>query len=238
MARFVDPVGDERLMRWRDVARGVALEDRGPVRPFPVRPGRRFAPGWWWSATTGRLVHYGSGVMRTQVMLLDRDPSVMAMACRPVELSWRESDGTVLSHTPHLMARFGDGGGLLLDCAGRGEISPRLAHRAAVMAAAARAVGWQYRVASPPEPVVAANLSWLSGYRHPRYRDTELMEGAVRAFARPRPLIEGARDLGDTMRVLPALFHALWTGALSAPLNEPLHERVTVTAGPGEWASA
>lgn len=60
----------------------------------------------------------------------------------------------------------------------------------------------------------------------------------MRAFARPRPLIEGARDLGDTIRVLPALFHALWTGALSAPLNEPLCERVTVTAGPGEGASA
>ncbi|MFD0501343.1 TnsA-like heteromeric transposase endonuclease subunit [Streptomyces rhizosphaericus] len=237
-ARFLDPYGGEQRMPWGEVARVVRLEDCGPVRRFPLRSGRRFAPGWWWSATTGRLLHYGSGVMRTQVMLLDRDPSVMAMACRPVELSWRGSDGTVVSHTPHLMARFSDGGGLLLDCAGREETSPRLAHRAAVMAAAARAVGWQYRVASPPEPVVAANLGWLSGYRHPRYRDTELMEGAVRSFARPRPLIEGARDLGDTIRVLPALFHALWTGALSAPLNEPLHERVTVTAGPGEWASA
>lgn len=225
-------------MPWGEAARVVRLEDCGAVRPFPLRSGRRFAPGWWWSATTGRLVHYGSGVMRTQVMLLDRDPSVMAMTCRPVELSWRGSEGTVVSHAPHLMARFSDGGGLLLDCAGRGEISPRLAHRAAVMAAAARAVGWQYRVASPPEPVVAANLGWLSGYRHPRYRDTAIVEEAIRAFARPRPLIEGARDLGDTIRVLPALFHALWTGALSAPLNEPLHERVTVTAGPGEWASA
>jgi hypothetical protein len=106
------------------------------------------------------------------------------------------------------------------------------------MAAAARAVGWQYWVASPPEPVVAANLGWLSGYRHPLYRDTALLEEAVQVFAPPQPLIEGARDLGDTIRVLPALFHALWTGALSAPLNEPLHERVTVTAGPGEWASA
>jgi hypothetical protein len=237
-ARFLDPYGEEQQMPWGEAARVVRLEDCGPVRPFPLRSGRRFAPGWWWSATTGRLVHYGSGVMRTQVMLLDHDPTVVAMACRPVELSWREADGAVLSHAPHLMARFSDSRGLLLDCAGRGEISARLAHRADVMAAAARAVGWQYRVASPPAPVVAANLGWLSGYRHPRYRDTALMEEAMRAFARPRPLIEGARDLGDTIRVLPALFHALWSGALSAPLNEPLHERVTVTAGPGEWASA
>ncbi|MFD5134296.1 TnsA-like heteromeric transposase endonuclease subunit [Streptomyces olindensis] len=108
-ARFLDPYGGEQRMPWGEAARVVPLEECGPVRPFPLRSGRRFAPGWWWSATTGRLVHYGSGVMRTQVMLLDRDPSVMAMACRPVELSWRGSDGTEVSHAPHLMARFGDG---------------------------------------------------------------------------------------------------------------------------------
>ncbi len=61
------------------------------------------------------------------------------------------------------------------------------------------------------------------------------MERVVRAFARPQPLIEGARALGEGIKVLPALFHALTgTGTLSAPLNEPLHERVTVTAGPGK----
>lgn len=237
-AHFLDPYGGKQRIPWGEAAHVVRLEDCGPVHPFALRPGRRFAPGWWWSATTGRLVRYGSGVMRTQVMLLDHDPSVTAMACRPVELSWRESDGTWVSHAPLLMARLNDGRGLLLDCAGRGEISHRLAHRADVMAAATRAVGWQYRVASPPEPVVAANLGWLSGYRHPRYRDTGLMEEAVRAFARPRPLIEGARELGDTIKVLPVLFHALWTGALSAPLSEPLHERVTVTAGQEERGPA
>ncbi|MGW9241317.1 hypothetical protein [[Kitasatospora] papulosa] len=83
MARFVDPAGGDRLMCWRDAAREVALEDCGPVRPFPVRSGRRFAPGWWWSATTGRLVHYESGVIRNQVMQLDRDPSVVAIVALP-----------------------------------------------------------------------------------------------------------------------------------------------------------
>jgi hypothetical protein len=33
----------------------------------PIRKGKRLAPGWWWSATTGRLVHYGSAAMRLHV---------------------------------------------------------------------------------------------------------------------------------------------------------------------------
>ncbi|MEU3910418.1 TnsA-like heteromeric transposase endonuclease subunit [Streptomyces sp. NPDC029721] len=230
MARFVDPAGGERLMRWRDVAQGVALEDCSPVRPFPVRSGRRFAPGWWWSATTRRLVHYGSGVMRTQVMLLDRDPSVVAIACRPVELILGERDGTWVRHAPHLMVRFADGRGLLADCAGHGDISPRLACRAAVMEAAAAAVGWQYKVLRPPDPVLAANLRWLAGYRHPRYRGCEIAGRAAEVFRRPRPLIEGVRELGDPVQVFPVVFHALWHGKLWAPLDTPLHERVTVTA--------
>ncbi|MFF8431699.1 TnsA-like heteromeric transposase endonuclease subunit [Streptomyces sp. NPDC016566] len=181
-ARFVDHAGNEQRTLWPDAARGVCLEECGPVRRFPVRHGKRMAPGWWWSATDGRLVHYASGVMRTQVMLLDHDPSVVAIACRPVELAWHERHGAWMRHAPHLLARRADGRSLLADCAGHGDISPRLASRAAVMEAAAAAVGWQYRVLRPPDPVLAANLRWLAGYRHPRYRGGELAGCAVEVF--------------------------------------------------------
>lgn len=167
-ARLFDPLGSEQQMAWAEAPSRVRLEDCGPVRPFPVRSGRRIAPGWWWSATNGQLVRYGSGVMRTQVMLLDHDPDVVAMAGRPVELLWHEPGGLRVQHAPHLMARLADGSGLLLDCAGREEISRRLAHRAEVVAAAAASVGWRYKIVRPQDPVLAANLGWLAGYRHPR----------------------------------------------------------------------
>ncbi|MGW3513574.1 hypothetical protein [Streptomyces sp. NPDC000994] len=32
----------------------------GAIRTVSVRRGKRLASGWWWSSTTGRLVHYGS----------------------------------------------------------------------------------------------------------------------------------------------------------------------------------
>ncbi|UKZ03885.1 TnsA-like heteromeric transposase endonuclease subunit (plasmid) [Streptomyces viridifaciens] len=199
-ACFFDPLGREQRMVWADAVQQVAFERCGVVRRFPVRAGRRVAPGWWWSATDGRLVHYGSGLMRMQVMLLDRDPSVVGLACRPVELLWRGS-GAVLSHAPHLLARLADGTAALVDCVGRDGMSPEHARRAAVVAAAAAAVGWHYRAVGPPDPVLAANVRWLAGYRHPRYAATGTEAGQLLGcYSRPRPLIDGVRELGDPLK--------------------------------------
>jgi hypothetical protein len=237
-ARFLDAAGVLQQMPWPQAVHEVVLEEQAPVRRFPVRHGRRVAPGWWWSATTGQLVHYGFGAMRTQVMLLDRDPSVVALACSPVELVWRGRGGTVLSHVPHLMARLRDGSGVLVDCAGRGGISRRLAVRAGQVVAAVEAVGWHYRVVGPPDPVVAANVRWLAGFRHPRNAAGVGAAELAGCFARPRPLVEGVRELGDPIGVWPAVFHALWGGALRVPLDRPLHERViAVTAETKEKAA-
>ncbi|KUN75318.1 hypothetical protein AQJ66_36260 [Streptomyces bungoensis] len=60
-----------------------------------------------------------------------------------------------------------------------------------------------------------------------------LTESVLEAFARPRPLIEGAEAVGDPIEVLPCVFHALWHGQLTAGLATPLHERVLV--GPQGW---
>ncbi|MFJ2444051.1 TnsA-like heteromeric transposase endonuclease subunit [Streptomyces sp. NPDC087658] len=226
--RFLDPLGCVQQVPWLEAAHDVAFERSPAVRPFPVRYGRRVAPGWWWSSTNGRLVAYGSGVMRTQLMLLDRDTAVVALACRPAELVWREG-GQVVGHAPQLMARLKDGSGLLLDCVGRSGPSARLGERARVVAAAAEAVGWSYRLEEPPDPVLVANVRWLAGYRHPRHGAGPWIPALVAAFGRPRPAVEVVRNLGDPIAVWPALFHTLWSGVLRVRLDEPLHERVLVS---------
>ncbi|MFD8550216.1 TnsA-like heteromeric transposase endonuclease subunit [Streptomyces fradiae] len=227
-ACFRDPLGQAHQVSWLEAAQDVVFEDCPAIRSFPVRYGRRVAPGWWWSSTSGRLVAYGSGVMRTQLMLLDRDPAVVALACRPVELVWRQ-DGRVVAHAPQLMARLQDGSGLLLDCAGCSGSSARLEERAWVVAAAAEAVGWSYRLAGPPDPVLVANVRWLAGYRHPRYAAGQWMPALVEVFSSPRPAVEAVRELGDPIAVWPAVFHALWSGVLRVRLDEPLHERAVVS---------
>ncbi|WP_308019975.1 TnsA-like heteromeric transposase endonuclease subunit [Streptomyces sp. SP2-10] len=228
-ARFTDPSGSEHEVPWLEAAGERALEKCLPVRLFPALKGRRWAPGWYWSATDERLVHYGSKAMRTQVMMLDRDPRVVALACRPVELLWRGRGGKVVVHAPHLMARLADGTGLLVDCAGRLGAGRRLVSRAMHVEAAATAAGWHYRLVGPPPPVVEANVRWLSGYRHPRCAGAWLPAVAA-AFTVPRALIDGVRLLGDPIAVWPVVFHALWSGVLTAPMDRVLSERVIAVA--------
>jgi hypothetical protein len=81
--------------------------------------------------------------------------------------------------------------------------------------------------------VPTANVQWLAGYRHPRNAGRPgLMPAVLEAFTRPRPLIEGAKAAGNPIEVLPVVFHALWHGKLTTPLDVPLHERVLVGRGP------
>lgn len=228
-ARFVDPLGVDHEVPWLEAAGERALEACLPVQQFPVLKGRRVAPGWWWSSTDRRLVPYGFKAMRTQVLMLDHDPTVTALACRPVELLWRGRGGKTVSHAPHLMARLADGSGLLVDCAGPSGAGRRLVRRAVHVEAAAAAAGWRYRLVGPPPSVVEANVRWLAGYRHPRCAGSRLPEVAA-CFRTPLPLVEGVRLLGDPIAVWPAVFHALWAGVLSVPLERVLHERVVAVA--------
>jgi hypothetical protein len=176
--------------------------------------------------------------MRTQLMVLDRDPEVTGLSARPVRLLWRDTaDGRVRSWVPQLFTRYTDGTGLLADCPSSPAAGGDRAQRAQVVLEAACArVGWAYRRLEPPSAVVAANLRWLAGYRHPRYEGAPRLQAALaKAFRVPRPLAEGAEAVGDPLGVLPAVYHALWSGQLVTGLDEPLHggSLVRVPAGGG-----
>jgi hypothetical protein len=234
-AVFAGPDGQLVQQLWDQAAGTVRWEELPPVAPFPVVPGRSWGPGWWWSATTGGHVMHGSVAMRTQLMVLDRDPGVMRLAARPVRLVWRDpGDGRPRSWVPQLFVRRGDGTGLLADCPAVVDAGGIRARRAAqILRAACTAVGWSYRRLALPGPVVTANLRWLAGYRHPRNAGTPGLAAAVtEAFAEPRPLGEGAAACGDPIAVLPVVFHALWAGRLDVALDRPLHDRSLV--GPGK----
>ncbi|MEV2235398.1 TnsA-like heteromeric transposase endonuclease subunit [Streptomyces phaeochromogenes] len=232
-AVFLDPVGRAVQQRWANAALAVAFETLDPVSAFPVVPGRRWGPGLWWSAPTGRHVAARSNAMRTQLMALDRDPQVTGLAGRPVRLLWPDRRGQVRSWVPQLFARYADGTGLLADCPGRpGTGGERALQAAQAVVAACADIGWTYRRLAPLDEVPAANLKWLAGYRHPRNQGRPgLMTEVLGAFARPRPLIEGAEAVGDPIEVLPAVFNALWRHTLTTALEMPLHERVIVSPG-------
>nr|WP_030382666.1 MULTISPECIES: TnsA-like heteromeric transposase endonuclease subunit [unclassified Streptomyces] len=233
-AEFAGADGTLVQRRWVEAAVAVRFEQLAPVAAFPVVPGRRFGPGWWWSATTSGHVPHGSQAMCMQLMLLDRDPQVVGLSARPVRLIWRDpGHGRVLTWVPQVFARYADGRALLADCpAGAEPAGDRAARAAAALGAACAAAGFTYRRLAPPDKVVAGNVRWLAGYRHPRYRDAGGLEQAVlEAFAAPRPLMAGAAAAGEVLSTLPVAYHALWSGRLMADLTRPLGEHTLVSAG-------
>ncbi|GES32382.1 TnsA-like heteromeric transposase endonuclease subunit [Streptomyces angustmyceticus] len=236
-AEFAGSDGTLMQRRWTQAAVAVRFEQLQPVAAFPVVPGRRWGPGWWWSATTARHVMHGSQAMCTQLMVLDRDPRVVGLSARPVRLIWRDpGSGRTLTWVPQLFARYTQGSALLADCpAAAAPAAGRAARAAAVLAAACAAVGFTYRRLVPPDKVVAANVRWLAGYRHPRHRDAGGLEQAVlEAFTEPRPLMAGAAAAGEVLTALPVLYHALWSGRLTADLTRPLGEHTLVCPGPSD----
>lgn len=207
--------------------RRVAL-DRGwctrfeavePVRGFSWRKrGRGFA-GWYWSATTGGHVGYESWLERDRLILLDREPGVVGIASQPFRLHWRDGSG-LRRHTPDYFARLADGRGRVVAVRADDQIDGRVSEAFAATRAACVAVGWEFVRVGVPEVVLMANVRWLSRYRRPRCgARAEVAARLVEVFAEPRALWSGAEAAGDRLRVLPVLFHLLWSGALGVNLH-------------------
>lgn len=148
---------------------------------------------------------------------------------QPFELIWPVGKKQA-RHVPDLFCRMLGGQVVVTDCRPVGRADEKFRRKAAVTAAACSHIGWDYRLVGEPDPVWAANLRWLAGYRHPRFGDEHLEGLLVSLFASAQPL-SAARQAGDPIRVRPVLFHLLWRGRLSADLGRPLGETTILTAG-------
>jgi TnsA-like endonuclease N terminal len=229
----LDYVTPERAVR------GVALEEVWsapfehalPVRRFAARKGQRHLSGLWWSATTGGHVGFESWLERDHVMLLDFDPAVTGIASQPFWLRWPDQTGQPVSHAPDFFARRLDGSAVVVDCRPEERRGPRDAAKFEATARACARVGWEYRLVGTADQIVAANVRWLAGYRHPRHHQPEVAGVLRRVFAAPAPLMAGAEAAGDAIAALPVLFHLLWRHELTADLSVPLHPGILVSPG-------
>ncbi len=164
-------------------------------------------------------------------MLLDFDPLVAGISSQPFWLRWPGEDGKTVSHAPDYFARRRDGSAIVVDCRPAERRGPADAAKFDATARACAVAGWEYRLAGAADPVVAANVRWLAGYRHPRHHRGEPAAGLRQVFAAPAPLMAGAEAAGDPVAVLPVLFHLLWRHELTADLSVPLGPFTLVAAG-------
>jgi hypothetical protein len=220
---FVDETGAQRRREPLSSCWDMPFERARPSRSFPTFKGQRNFAGLWWFATSAEHVGYESRLEHDQLMALDADPRVVGVASQPMWLHWTTPDNRERRHAPDFFARLEDGTAVLIDVHADGQITPQDAAAFAASARACQSVGWAYRRVGALEPMLAANLRWLSGYRHPRCLQppgaAERAETLKRVFAQPMALADGARMVGDPVAVLPVLFHLLWHGRLGADLT-------------------
>jgi hypothetical protein len=225
---------DERDRRCAVDLENADAIDFGQSRPFrkpPAYRGQRNFPGWWWSATTRSHVAYESWLERHHLMEADRDARVTGIAGQPFELTWPRGKGKrPAGHVPDFLFRTLDGRAIVTDCRPVKRSDEDFRYKAAVTAAACRVIGWEFRLAGEPDPVWAANLRWLAGYRHPRFGDEHLEAVLLDLFTEARLLGETAVQVGDPIRVRPVLFHLLWRGCLTADLSRPLGDSTILVA--------
>ncbi|WP_425311576.1 TnsA-like heteromeric transposase endonuclease subunit [Mycolicibacterium gilvum] len=156
-----------------------------------------------------------SWVERDQLMALDADPDVVGVLSQPFWIHWR--DGT--RHAPDYFVRRRDGSVVVVDVREDDRISDADRDVFDRSAATCAMVGWDYLRVGSLDPVLRANLRWLSGYRHPRVLKIGLADQLAEVFARVRPLMAGVHAVGTPLVVLPVLFHLLWHGRLVADLQ-------------------
>ncbi len=190
-----------------------------PVRSFRWAKGALNFPGSWWSSTTGEHVGFESWLERDHVMLMDFDLAVTGMASQPFWLSWQDGDGRSRRHAPDFFARKADGTGVVVDVRPDDRIPPEDAEVFRVTALACGQAGWEFRRAGTIDPVLRANVRWLSRYRHQRCRREPEAAGLLEAFSAGRPLLAGAAEVGDPVAVLPVAYHLLWRRELSCDLS-------------------
>jgi hypothetical protein len=228
-AMYVAADGTERRVSLAALA-AARLEGGRPVRSFPSYRGQRNYPGWYWSATMGRRVGFESWVERDHLVALDFDLAVTAVTSQPFWLLWRAAGGKVRRHAPDFFARLASGGALVVDSRPLDRIGERDREAFAAAGAACARLGWRYAVWGSADPVPAANLRWLAGYRHPRCHDAVVAGRLREVFGRPRALMDGAELAGDPLATLPVLFHLMWQHELAADLSLVLSDRSIVRA--------
>ena len=192
------------------------FESAIPWRGFAAYRGQSNVSGWWWSATTGTHVGFESWLERDQLMVLDFDPDVVGISSQPFRLSWHDTTGRRRRHVPDYFARLADGSAAVVDVRADDRIEPSDAAAFEITRRVCEQVGWRFRRVGAVEATTGANLRWLAGYRHPRHAELVDRGRAREVFGAGVPLGQGARLLGDPVRVLPGVYHWLWRGDLLA----------------------
>jgi hypothetical protein len=214
---FMEPGGVVRLGSL-STCWDVRFEDAPPVRSSPSVRGQAHFPGLRRSATTGRHVGYESWLERDHAALLDFDLDVVGYSSQPFWLRWHDGRRR-RRHAPDFFARLADGTGVVVDVRADDRIEVKDAEAFAATEQACAEVGWRFRRVGSLDPVFAANVRWLAGYRHPRCYRSAIAAQLLEVFSQPCGVFDGADAVGPRLGMLPVLYHLMWLQMLVTDLH-------------------
>lgn len=234
----IDQQGHRKECSLSDIAY-MELTDLAPVRQVTAYKGQRHMPGRYWFSTTGEHVIYESRMEMKALLMLDFDPEVVEVAAQPFALRFPQGycgERASRLHVPDYFASRLAGPRCLIDVKlPEQAVKPKNKSLFDATRKACATVGWDYRVVSGYDPVVLANVEWLSGFRRtpPMFEVIgPAIEGAVRGSSGERlgNLLRAFRGPQLEMLARPVAFYLLWKHALCADLSEPLSEETVVSA--------
>ncbi|MFZ3492592.1 TnsA-like heteromeric transposase endonuclease subunit [Streptomyces sp. 5.8] len=196
-----------------------------PVREFRWYRGQKHYSGWYYAATTGRLVAYESRLELARILLADFDRTVVEIAAQPFQLTGRDGD-RIRRHVPDLLFVHADGLVTVVDvkAPSRMKDSKVISQFDWTRQLCSRR-GWAYETWSGAEASVLENVRFLAGYRRHELVEMSLAArvleaaragatiGSVESTLAPQYPVEAVR---------PVVLHLVWAGALAADLNAPL----------------
>lgn len=196
------------------------VENVVPVRVAAAFKGQRNFAGLWWCATNRRHVGFESWCERDQLMNLDFDPRVVGISSQPFRVTLPASLPQH-SHVPDYFVRYGDGTGLVIDVRPDARVKPADQSDFDATAQLCATVAWAYQRLGELPSTYRANLRWIAGYRHPRcMRDpSATLSWKYLNTSGPASVREVIEAVGESVIVLPILFHMLWTQEILTDLG-------------------
>jgi hypothetical protein len=226
------------VMPLLEVDAGVADAVIGgePVRTPAFFKGQSSKPGWYWMASTGRLVSYESKFERDFLMGADFAGNVTAVLPQPLRLHFERQERPK-SHVPDYLLALADGGRVLVDVKGaRARSKPLNQVTFTLTQRACDALAWQFHVFTEPNPVYKQNLLFLAGYRNRRYTllDVHLPVLATVVTDQDLPVttvvdkVAAAADLPVGVAAA-VLWRGVWTKVVTVPMGVPLNGATPVS---------
>ena len=194
-------------------------------KPHKGQPNAR---AYSWFVKSGEHVYCESRLEACILQGLDFDQDVAAVAAQPFELSF-QAEGKRRRHVPDFFVRCFQGADRVVDVkpAARAD-DPRNIRAFSATRVACDEAGWAYVVATEPDPVFHANVSWLAGFKKPPALFEEFAEPLLKLAGNGIMIEDLVMSFEFPALVRPVLYHLLWKHELSTDFSVVLSDASVV----------